>query len=77
MASFSCATGQASSKARERDSSWNAFAWSCNRTFALTGLELGTERLALADGRIEEVLKLVQRLEQLPAISRLTEALIP
>jgi len=26
-----------------------AFAWSCNRTFALTGLELGTERLALAD----------------------------
>src|SRR5688572_8243562 len=27
-----------------------AFAWSCNRTFALTGLELGTERLALADG---------------------------
>ena len=34
-------------------------------------------RLALADSRIEEVLKLVQRLEQLPAISRLTEALIP
>jgi penicillin-binding protein A len=27
-----------------------AFAWSCNRTFALTGLELGTERLVLADG---------------------------
>jgi penicillin-binding protein A len=27
-----------------------AFAWSCNRTFALTGLELGTPRLALADG---------------------------
>ena len=27
-----------------------AFAWSCNRTFALTGLELGTQRLALADG---------------------------
>jgi peptidoglycan glycosyltransferase len=27
-----------------------AFAWSCNRTFALTGLELGMERLALADG---------------------------
>ena len=25
-----------------------AFAWSCNRTFALTGLELGTERLVLA-----------------------------
>jgi 2-methylcitrate dehydratase PrpD len=34
-------------------------------------------RLALADSRIEEVIKLVQRLEQLPAISRLTEALIP
>ena len=27
-----------------------AFAWSCNRTFALTALELGTPRLALADG---------------------------
>jgi peptidoglycan glycosyltransferase len=27
-----------------------AFAWSCNRTFALTGLELGTSKLALADG---------------------------
>jgi len=27
-----------------------AFAWSCNRTFALTGLELGTPRLVLADG---------------------------
>ena len=34
-------------------------------------------RLALADSRIGEVLKLMQRLEQLPAISRLTEALIP
>jgi penicillin-binding protein A len=27
-----------------------AFAWSCNRTFALTGLELGTSKLALGDG---------------------------
>jgi peptidoglycan glycosyltransferase len=27
-----------------------AFAWSCNRTFALTGLELGSPRLLLADG---------------------------
>lgn len=27
-----------------------AFAWSCNRTFGLTALELGTQRLALADG---------------------------
>ncbi|MGE3273012.1 MAG: peptidoglycan D,D-transpeptidase FtsI family protein [Chloroflexota bacterium] len=27
-----------------------AFAWSCNRTFALTALELGTSRLKLADG---------------------------
>jgi peptidoglycan glycosyltransferase len=27
-----------------------AFAWSCNRTFALTGLELGTKQLLLADG---------------------------
>jgi peptidoglycan glycosyltransferase len=27
-----------------------AFAWSCNRTFALTGLELGTSKLSLADG---------------------------
>lgn len=27
-----------------------AFAWSCNRTFALTALELGTQQLALADG---------------------------
>ncbi len=27
-----------------------AFAWSCNRTFALTALELGTQRLALGDG---------------------------
>jgi peptidoglycan glycosyltransferase len=27
-----------------------AFAWSCNRTFALTGLELGLDRLSLADG---------------------------
>lgn len=27
-----------------------AFAWSCNRTFALTGLELGLDRLQLADG---------------------------
>jgi peptidoglycan glycosyltransferase len=27
-----------------------AFAWSCNRTFALTGLELGLDRLTLADG---------------------------
>jgi len=26
-----------------------AFAWSCNRTFALTALELGTPKLALAD----------------------------
>ena len=34
-------------------------------------------QLALADSRIEEVIKLVQGIEQLPAISRLTEALIP
>lgn len=27
-----------------------AFAWSCNRTFALTSLELGAERLTLGDG---------------------------
>jgi peptidoglycan glycosyltransferase len=27
-----------------------AFAWSCNRTFALTALELGTQKLSLADG---------------------------
>jgi peptidoglycan glycosyltransferase len=27
-----------------------AFAWSCNRTFALSGLELGLDRLQLADG---------------------------
>ncbi|MCC7366894.1 MAG: penicillin-binding protein 2 [Chloroflexi bacterium] len=27
-----------------------AFAWSCNRTFALTALELGTPKLQLADG---------------------------
>jgi len=34
-------------------------------------------RLAVAGSRIEEVIKLVQGIEQLPAISRLTEALIP
>jgi peptidoglycan glycosyltransferase len=27
-----------------------AFAWSCNRTFALTALELGVERLVMGDG---------------------------
>jgi peptidoglycan glycosyltransferase len=27
-----------------------AFAWSCNRTFALSGLELGLDKLQLADG---------------------------
>ena len=37
MASFSCATGQASSKARELDSSWNAFAWSWNLLAFLLG----------------------------------------
>jgi penicillin-binding protein A len=29
---------------------FEAFAWSCNRTFALTALELGTPKLQLADG---------------------------
>jgi len=34
-------------------------------------------RLALAESRVEKVVKLVQRLEELPAISMLTETLIP
>jgi 2-methylcitrate dehydratase PrpD len=34
-------------------------------------------RLALAENRVEEVVRLVQRLEKLPAVSMLTEAVIP